>query len=411
VFCCDGAFSMRVPRVATVTLALAVSWTALATPLCVAQDHAVKQAQELLAKGSVEEAIALLRRSVAEDAQNADAHLLLGSVLALEGRRGESLDELQAALRLKPNSPQFHNRMGEVLSRFVETDKARGEFETALKIDPRLADVHVNLSLVLAQQGELEAAATHLDRAIELLGNSREAARAHFLRAKIWAAQDQMEKADAELTQAVQLRPDFADAWSDLGAVRRLERNYAGAEKALVKAVELDPQNALAQYRLGQTDLENGKAEAAVRHLEIAAEYTPEDRPTLYTLMRALQKTGRDQEAESIRARVTKQLDADHRASDAGFTASELNSEGIELEKSGDLAVAVTKYKGAVDLDPTGYGFRLNYALGLCRLGQWETAAAELRTVLKADPNNADAQKALYIATDQIAQRRRSNAQ
>ena len=369
-----------------------------------AQDTPLKKAQELLAQGSVPEAIDQLRHTVIAEPENADAHLLLGTVLALQGLRDESLAELQVAVRLSPNSAVFHDRLGEVLSRFVETDAARREFEKALQCDPRLADAHINLSLVLAQQGELDEAAAHLDRALELLGNSREAARAHFLRAKIWAAQDQMEKAAIELKRAVRLKPGFADAWSDLGAVLRLERDYDGAEAALDKAVALEPKNPEIEYRLGQAELENGKADAAVRHLKVAIEYTPDNRPTLYTLMRALQKAGRNEEAQVIRDRVAKQLDADRHASDVGFAASELNSEGIELEKSGDVTAAVSKYKAAVDLDPTGFGFRLNYALGLCRLRQWETAVEELRTVLKADPDNADAQKALYIARDQVAQ-------
>jgi tetratricopeptide (TPR) repeat protein len=395
---------MRHLGVSAFIFSLALFFAVADAPPVTAQDTPVKKAQQLLAKGSVPEAIALLQGTVTADPGNADAHLLLGTLLALQGLRDESLAELQTAVRLRPNSALFRDRLGEVLSRFVETDAARREFEKALQLDPRLADAHINLSLVLAQQGELDGAAAHLDRAIGLLGSSQESARAHFLRAKIWAAQNQMEEAETELKQAVRLRPDFAEAWSDLGAVRRLERDYDGAEAALNKAVELDPKNPLTEYRLGQAELENGKADAAVPHLKIAIEYTPDDRPTLYALMRALQKTGHNQEAELMRERVAKQLDADRRASDVGFRASELNSEGIELEKSGDLAAAVSKYKEAVGLDPTGFGFRLNYALGLCRLRQWETAVDELQTVLKADPNNADAQKALYIARDQIAQ-------
>ena len=81
-----------------------------------------------------------------------------------------------------------------VLSRFVEAKAARQEFERALELDPRLAEAHVNLSLILAQAGELAAAGEHLDRAIELQGSSPKAAYAHYLKAKIWGAQDQMTK-------------------------------------------------------------------------------------------------------------------------------------------------------------------------------------------------------------------------
>jgi hypothetical protein len=42
----------------------------------------------------------------------------------------------------------------------------------------------------------------------------------------------------------------------------------------------------------------------------------------------------------------------------------------LAVEHKGDLLGAKEKYREAVDLDPTGYGFRLNYALALCRIGK-----------------------------------------
>jgi tetratricopeptide (TPR) repeat protein len=372
----------------------------ICTPLF-ANQTPIKEAQELLAQGSVDEAIASLRRTIAADPQNADAHLLLGSVLALQGVRGESLEQLQEAVRLRPYSAVAHNRLGSALSRFVEMDAARQEFEKAISLDPRLAEAHIDLSLVLAQQGDLDAAGAHLDRAIAIEGNSLQAANAHYLRSRIWAAKDQVENTRRELESALKLRPDYAEAWSDLGFVRRAH-DPKGAETALERSIAIDPKSALAQYRLGQVYLENGKTTDAITHLKIALSYTPDDRATLYSLARALGKAGRIAEADAVNKQITEQLEARHHASDVGWQASELNSEGIELQEAGDVKSALVKYKAAVDLDPTGFGFRLNYALALCRVGQWQDAVAELHEVLRVDPNNADAQKALYIATDQV---------
>jgi predicted Zn-dependent protease len=83
-----------------------------------------------------------------------------------------------------------------------------------------------------------------------------------------------------------------------------------------------------------------------------------------------------------------------------------LNEEGLRLEHDGDLLGALDKYRGAVDLDPTGYGFRLNYALALCRLGRWQEGVTQLQEVLKEDPDNADAAKALFIAQEEVAKKK-----
>jgi tetratricopeptide (TPR) repeat protein len=246
----------------------------------------------------------------------------------------------------------------------------------------------------------LATARDHLDRAIELQGNNPKAAYAHYLRAKIWAAQDQIDKAMVELQRALHLRPDYAEAWSDLGGMRRLALDNAGAIGALQRAVALKPDDALAQYRLGQLYLQDGQAFKAVQHLKQALFYTPNDRATLYNLMLALRKAGRSEEARPIEKRMAELQHQSDRASEVGFAASDLNSEGIQLERLGDIRAALAKYRAALDLDPTGFGFRLNYALALCRLGRWRDGIVELREVLRLDPDNADAAKALYIAVD-----------
>ena len=195
----------------------------------------LERARKLVSVGSFDKAEAMLRQTIAADPSNIDARVLLGKTLALQGVRGEAIEQLAEAVRLNPSSATAHNEFGMVLSRFVEVRAARQEFERALELDPGLAEAHVNLSLVLAQAGELAAAGDHLDRAIELQGNHPEAAYAHYLRAKIWAAQDQIDKAMDEFQRAVHLRPDYAEAWSDLGGMRRLALENAGAMRGVAE--------------------------------------------------------------------------------------------------------------------------------------------------------------------------------
>ena len=359
------------------------------------------RARELVAKGSLKEAEVTLRQIIAADSKNADARILLGTTLALEGVRGESVEQLTEAVRLRPNSANAHNQLGMAFSRFLDVKPAREEFEKAIELDPNLAEAHVNLALILAQAGELGPAGEHLDRAIELQGNTRAAAYAHYLRAKVWGGQNQNEKSIAEFRRAVELRPDYAEAWSDLGGMRRLTLDRVGAVQALERAVALKPDDALAQYRLGQLYLQEGRTLKAVAHLKQALALVPDDRATLYNLMLALRKTGRFEEAKPIEARMSELQHQSDRASQVGLASSRLNSEGVDLEKSGDIRAALAKYRAALDLDPTGFGFRLNYALALCRLGRWQDGEVELREVLRVDPDNADAAKALYIAREQ----------
>ena len=361
----------------------------------------LEKAESLLSKGATPEAVVVLRQIVTDDPRNVDAHLALGTALALMGERGESINEMVIAVQLRPDSAAVHNQYGMVLSRFIEVAAARQEFEKALELNPALAESHINLSLILAQGGELIAAGDHLDRAIKLQGDVRPAAYTHYLRSKIWGAQNQIDKSIDELEKTVQLRPEYEEAWSDLGGMRRLSLDSGGAEQALEKAVAMNPHDSTAQYRLGQLYLQDGETLKALDHLKIALLGDPSDLATLYSLDRALRKAGKLEEAKPIEQQLAELRAKNDRASTVALAASRLNDEGIALEKSGDVRAALAKYRSALDLDPTGTGFQLNYGLALCRLGRWDDGIAELREVLRFDQDNREAAKALYIAIDQ----------
>jgi len=124
--------------------------------------------------------------------------------------------------------------------------------------------------------------------------------------------------------------------------------------------------------------------------------------------MLALRQTGQLEQAKPIEARLIERQNRNAWASEVGLVAPGLNNEGIELEKSRDIRGALAKYRAALDLAPTGFGFRLNYALALCRLNRWQDGVVELREVFATrplDPDNGDAAKALYIAREQAKTR------
>lgn len=223
----------------------------LSAGLLLAQPPSLENAPQPLSKGSLIEAVGTLRQVIASDSSNADAHSLLGTTLALEGMRSEAIAQLLDAVRLRPDSASAYNMLGMVLSRFAEMKAARQAFEKSSVLHPNFAEADVNLSLMLAQAGELNTAGDHLDRAIELQGGGRTAEASHYLRAKVWAAQNKTENAIGELEKVVELRPDYAEAWSDLGGMRRLALDRDGARQALETAVALNPDDALAQCRSG----------------------------------------------------------------------------------------------------------------------------------------------------------------
>ena len=126
------------------------------------QQTSIASARELLRKGSYEQAVSALQEIVRREPSNAEAHQLLGTVLAIQGNRRDSLEHLLAAVRLEPRSAVAYDKLGVALSHFSELAGARSAFEKAIELDDHLADAHINLSLLLAQSGDYAAAGRQL---------------------------------------------------------------------------------------------------------------------------------------------------------------------------------------------------------------------------------------------------------
>jgi Flp pilus assembly protein TadD len=379
-------------RLAALLLVAAVAWGG---------PDEVQHAWDLVMQGRRGEAITLLRGLTQAEPGNVEAHLLLGSLLQDAGEREECLKQLTAAVSLRPDSAEAQNALGEAYNAFGESKSARGRFEKAVKLDGKFAAARVNLGALLLSAGETEAAAKQLDAAIGLLGEKEDAAYPLYLRAKIYAQGGEAAKAEGALVRAVKIQPGFAEAWSDLGAVRQAMRDSGGAMAALRRAVELKPGDAVAQRRLGMEYLDEGKAEQAVAHLRAAARVSPNDQSVLNGLQRALRETGRDAEADRVKAQLVEMLRARDRADQNTVAALRLNNEGAELEKAGNLAGAIEKYRAAHQLAPEHNGIQVNLAVALLRNGAWEEGLKLLREASARQPDDAALKAALEDALDQ----------
>jgi tetratricopeptide (TPR) repeat protein len=369
--------------------------------LALAQKPAVETAWQWIAQGKRDQAVTLLRDSIRADPRNADARLLLGSVLMEGGQRSESIEQLREAVRLLPESAEAHNALGEAYDAFGETAAARPEFERAVALDAGHAQAQANLGKVLLEQNEPQPAAAHLEQAIRLFGRRPEAADAHYLRAKIYGDEGDPAKAASELQQAVELRPGFAEAWSDLGMVRKSSSDDQGALSAFRRAVELSPEDAVAQYRLGAQLLDSGAAHEAVDHLETAVRIDAGNQSALNALQRALRQDGQAGRADAIKAKLGEVLRERDQADQKMVAAYELNNRGAELEKAGDVRGALEKYRAALELLPGHTGIRTNVAVALLKLGNWQEGIAQMRQALQKDPGNSKLRQALEDALAQ----------
>ncbi len=363
-----------------------------------AQEAPLEKAWKLAANGDHLQAIGVLKDLLQRDPANVDAHLLLGSLFSEDGKNENAVTELTEAVRLRPKSSEAVNALGEAYNKAGELPEARQAFEKAVALQPSFAVAQENLGAILLQQGDTLSAARHLDLAIPLLADSPDAADAEYLRAKICSSQDDFNAAARHLERAVTLRPDYAEAWSDLGFARKANGDDPGALAAYGKAVQLNPEGAVAQYRLGSEYLHSGKPDLALAPLEVAHRLAPEDQSTLNALQSTLQQLHRPVDAAAIRAQLAELLRNRDIKRQNQIKALQINNNGAALEKSGKLKEAIALYQKAVLLSPEHSGMRTNYGMALLRVGEWTQGLTELHQALALDPHNRELRLVLQDA-------------
>jgi len=125
---------------------------------------------------------------------------------------------------------------------------------------------------VLLAVGRVDEARADIDGAV---ARDDQASAAHALRAVIGVAQNQNEAALADGRRAVELDPDSAVAKIALSYALQANLELVAARKVLQQAVEQSPDNALAWARLAELQLAEGRRREATASAERAVQLQP----------------------------------------------------------------------------------------------------------------------------------------
>jgi tetratricopeptide (TPR) repeat protein len=200
----------------------------------------------LAARGNANaEAGEALAQAVALNPSSFDAHFYLGRVLyAMKDNAGAAKD-LRAAVGLNPRHAEARFFLGTVLEALGESDAAMAEYQELVKLDPQSVIGQVGLGALLVKQGKTTEAIKALKGATAADPKNFEA---YWALGRAFALAEDFSQAAEALQTAVALAPYRADAHYQLGlALRRLGRNdEAAREFALVNKLN-------SEFRTGQT--------------------------------------------------------------------------------------------------------------------------------------------------------------
>ncbi|MEP6571360.1 MAG: tetratricopeptide repeat protein [Gemmatimonadota bacterium] len=198
-----------------------------------------RRAADAVTRGRRAEAIQLYREVLAGDASHLLARNNLALLLEESGDRELALEELNTAIRARPDEPALLVSRGAILGRLKRYPEAEADLRRVLKMQPMLAAARFTLGLVLRGKG-LPAEAV------------------------------------AELRQATEIEPLNAVSHFYLGEALNQSGDTAGARAALERSVQLDSTQKKTFQLLGRLLDRIGQPDEAMAYYRRAREIRDE---------------------------------------------------------------------------------------------------------------------------------------
>jgi len=331
------------PRRVTVTLIVAL---ATLTACGLADDPAsrIERAAEYQANGDYRASMIELKNALLEEPDNVDARIMLGEVSLELGEPAAAESEFHKAERLGAPESRIRGPLGEALLAQGANEAVLSRFQ--MDAD-QVADARFEIYLLRGRAymalGELEKANDEYAQALQI---EPESAVATLGFAAVATLDGDTDAAADYIEQVLAKEPDFVKAWLAKGQLGLRIHDYVMAEEAFKTALDTSP--ASLEIRIGlagltEVQLGQNKIDEARRNVEVLFEIAPDDLATRYLKARVAAATGEYDRAERELQQVLSQFPA--------HTPSKLALGVVSLAK-GNLATADSYLSSALAADP-----------------------------------------------------------
>ncbi|MFS8859858.1 tetratricopeptide repeat protein [Synechococcus sp. H60.1] len=358
--------------------------------------------QVLLKLGQVNSAIGILKKAVKDQPDYLEAHLQLIDAFSLSGDKDQAIRHAKQIEPLFSTSADLQNKLGLLLVELGHYEDSITAFQKALMIEPS-AVTHLNLGRVYGEVGQEDKEMEHYKKAIEINPNYAKAYNnlGAALSRKI-QPQAATEIAVQELNleskknledryQAIQaardcfqvaisLDPGYAEAHHNLGVLYRTEKRLHLAKHHIRLAIELNPGESEYWHSLGCYYLDLAMGEKAVRCLEQAINLDPTSARAYNNLGLAYQLLGKKEEAEF----------AFHRAAELSPDFAEVYCNiGARLFEQKKYDDALEHLQEAIRLKPELADAYFYKGLTLAKLSRTQEAIDNYLLAIERKPNFA----------------------
>jgi len=170
--------------------------------------------------------------------KNFGVHFFFGMVCVEMDLLTDAVKSLKEAVTLSPENPYANYALGSVLLQGSEPDGGLPYLQEYCRLKPK--DPRGNLALGAAyfQLGEYDKSREELERVVSF---PETRSGAYYFLGRMAKLRGSRDEAYRLIQLSLKADPDNSSALVELGQLELRKRNYAAAEKALQRAVELDP--------------------------------------------------------------------------------------------------------------------------------------------------------------------------
>ncbi|MBI4455224.1 MAG: tetratricopeptide repeat protein [Acidobacteria bacterium] len=219
----------------------------------------------------MEEATKYAQKAVQLDPSNAEAWIELGKIQTLTDKQEEAQDSFRHSIQLQPKWSEAHRLLVNLLSKGSKLAEVNSVLEESLKSNPDESEIYTLKGEWATRAGDLLSALRAYGRAHEL----NPTASTTFDLAMVYARSGMDPLAEEYFTQAVKMKPDFGEAWFNLGILKDRQKRAADALAAYRQAEANGIQEAKLWYRMGFLYAQLQDAEKALVYLAKAIQTDP----------------------------------------------------------------------------------------------------------------------------------------
>jgi len=328
----------------------------------------------LIRLGEPREALALVEPLV-QGGTPADGDLLIaGLAAALTGDTGAGLGYLRRAGEQRPNDATLRRLMAAVQA---DTGDLRSLERLADEGADGLADLELGLLQRYLLAGDYSQVLTAAERFQRRYPNR---AAGYLYQGIALVRSGKPTEARPAFDRALSLSPRDLDILLGSVDAQLAGGDPQGALAAIIAVLKDHPRNPLVAANLITVALAAGHPERAIQELERLSVADPRDQALAVQLARAYRVAGRPMDALKF---------LDRRG--ATLEPSLQRERGLAQQRAGQLAAAVTTFRGLADANPESVAARIDLARALQEAGDLVAAGRLWEEVLAKDPDNGAA--------------------